>query len=444
MNAIVLSTDQVAAFDKARAWFLGATNNRPVFRLFGLAGTGKTTVIDLLTQSLGLRSHDVVYTATTGKAAKVLTVKGCAATTVHKAFYRCISSSEELWAALGEERASLIAMLKFRPDDVGAPRWRARLIEIEAELRRPVSDDLEFRFMGISNISAAARLVVVDEASMLDDAQYDDLCGLGIPVILVGDHGQLPPVNGGTKAVQDIDVALETIHRQGKDSSILGIAARARGGYGVPLGNPEVGVEVRNGGKGRSVAEILENAGLTIGDLASADQIICGTNDTRIEINEMMRVYLCCGQKFPTGHPREKLIVTQNFDKPDAHVMNGSFIRVAPSARDPKTRVHGNDVDYPVRIVEIDGDAVEVDMYGLWRAKFECRRDDPRLRTEYKWAKATIHAEWGWAITAHKSQGSQWDRVCVINESRYFRDDAKKWLYTAVTRAKRDLLLIHP
>jgi exodeoxyribonuclease-5 len=444
MSVIVLSPDQVRAFDMARSWFLGATNSRPVFRLFGLAGTGKTTVIERLTSTLGLGASDVVYTATTGKAAKVLTAKGCKATTVHKAFYRCVSSVEELWAALGDERASLVAMLKSRPNDVGAPRWHQRLGEIDRELAHPTSDDLEFRFMGISNISPAARLVIVDEASMLADEQYNDLCELGIPVILVGDHGQLPPVNGGTKAVQNIDVALETIHRQGKDSSILGIASRARSGRGIPIGNPEVGVEVRSGGGAHSVDQMLKNAGLTIDDLASADQIICGTNDTRIEINEMMRVHLCDGQQYPTGHPAEKLIVTQNFDKPDAHLMNGSFIRVAPSARDPRFNVHGNFVDYPVRVVDIDGDATDVDMYGLWLAKFECDRNDHRLKTEFKWAKSTIHAEWGWAITAHKSQGSQWDRVCVINESRYFRDDAKKWLYTAVTRARRDLLIIHP
>ena len=441
---IALSPDQVSALNAAAAWFNDDARSQRPFRLFGLAGTGKSTVVDRLVADIGLSKDEVIFTATTGKAAKVLGDKGCPATTVHRAFYRCISSDEEYWGALASERSSLGAKLTLNSKNSAATRWRERILEIDAKLRTQRPIGLEFKFTGVSNISSAARLVVVDEASMLDDVQFEDLCGLGIPVILVGDHGQLPPVNGGTKVAQNIDVALETIHRQAKDSSILEIAQRARGGRGIPEGNPEIGVEVRSGGGARSVEKMIQNAGLTLEDLASADQIICGTNNTRDEINEMMRTYLCNGQKLPTGHSNEKLIVTKNFYEDGANIMNGSFIRVTPSTV-IRPRIMGLDryIDLPVRVVDIDDEPASL-YSSLWRTPFECGPKDSRRKTEQLWARSTIQAEWGWAITAHKSQGSQWDRVCVFNESRYFRDDAKRWLYTAVTRAKRELLLIHP
>jgi len=64
-----------------------------------------------------------------------------------------------------------------------------------------------------------------------------------------------------------------------------------------------------------------------------------------------------------------------------------------------------------------------------------------RQLAKYKW-RDLEHFDWGWAITCHKSQGSAWENVLVWDESHVFRDDWKRWLYTAITRASSHLTVI--
>jgi exodeoxyribonuclease-5 len=74
---------------------------------------------------------------------------------------------------------------------------------------------------------------------------------------------------------------------------------------------------------------------------------------------------------------------------------------------------------------------------------------DKRGRREYQrpFEYGLVPADFGYALTCHKAQGSEWDRVLVYDEgtgSGVMRDPIlrRRWLYTAVTRAKRELLWV--
>lgn len=446
-NSVKLSEEQDAALDAAAKWFSESYPNQTVFRLFGYAGTGKSTVINALVARLGLSGREVAYVAPTGKAAKVLTRKGCEAKTVHKTFYKLVSSPEEYWNELGREREELVSRTAAKPNSKSLSAWQARMEAIDGELGAPMADDIEFQFLGLANVPHDARLIVVDEASMLEDGHYDDLSNVGLPLILVGDPGQLPPVSGTGKAMMSPDVTLRTIHRQADDSNILAIANLARSGEHIVYGDDGEGVSVRDGTYQKGKIHIaIRKAHLTLDEVASYDQIICGRRATRNSINDLMRKHWNIDGMYPSGAEGEKLIVTRNYEKGDVYIPNGSMITIQSTGRDGNVKVRGNSrsIDFTAKITSIDDDPVDVDGHTIWRLPFEDVLDEQkdRRRTEALWAKSTIQAEWAWAITAHKAQGSQWDSVLLFDESWALREDKAKWLYTAATRAAKKLTIV--
>lgn len=449
LGKVVLSSEQAAALHAARKWFHEQYPAKPVFRLFGYAGTGKSTVTAALIERLGIAPSGVVYVAPTGKAAKIMTAKGCPAKTIHKQFYKLIATKEDHWAALGHEKAGLLTRLRLSPDNSSAARWAERVKTIEAELREPAPDDIEFRFVGLSNVGPETRIIVVDEASMLTDDNYADLVGVGLPVVLIGDPGQLPPVKGAsdgetTRAMSNPNVTLTQIQRQADGSSILDIAELARHGEYIAYGNDGRGISVRDGTKAGKLHLALRRARLTMEDLAGYDQIICGKNATRLAINELMREHHVIQSRYPTGATGEKLIVVKNYETSGEMIPNGSMIRIQSTGEKGNTRAAGGKIiDYKAKIVEIDDEPANINVT-IYKTPFEGNNgpDLKSMRLEALWAKKTLNVEWGWAITAHKAQGSQWDKVLVFDESKVFQKDSCKWLYTAVTRAAKELTII--
>jgi exodeoxyribonuclease-5 len=457
--AIELSPDQIDAVAKAQAWFSNWTR-QPIFRLFGYAGTGKTTTLKALLAHLGITSSQVACVAPSGRAAQVMSRSlGMRATTVHKRFYKVASTPEEYWKQLLSERKSLQYRISIGDNEDEKAIWTRRISEIDDELNdKNPNVGPGFRFLGQGNVSNDTRLVLVDETSMLLNENLADLEGLGLPIILVGDPGQLPPVQDRDKpkephrATMNPDVELTQIHRQAGDSSILDIADLVRAGEELKCGNDDRGVSVRDGSNFGTKFELcLRKARLSEDEFMSFatgddSQIICGTHYMRHMINDFVRQRLGLTDLLPTGDPAEKIIVMKNFENDDISVWNGSFIRVRPTGHDGTIKVGRHEtasIELPSHIFELDGEPVKASA-PIWKNPFlDPRCSDPkRKKVESIWAKSTINAEWGWAITCHKAQGSQWKRVCVFNESRKFGEDKDKWLYTAVTRAEDELTVI--
>src|ERR1044071_410553 len=193
-----LSPQQDAALVSVASWLKGG---RPqIFRLFGYAGTGKTTLARYFAEHV---DGQVQFAAFTGKAAQVLRSKGAVnARTIHSLIYR--PRGEEAVADEATGKTSLSPTFALNRQS-------------------PV---------------ARAKLIVVDECSMVDEALGRDLMSFGTPILVLGDPGQLPPVSGGGFFTeQEPDYLLTDIHRQAQDNPIIQLAMNVREGKEIMYGD---------------------------------------------------------------------------------------------------------------------------------------------------------------------------------------------------------------
>jgi exodeoxyribonuclease V len=210
-----------------------------VFRVFGYAGTGKTTIVSHAISDLGLTTGtaglggDVLYAAFTGKAALVMTRKGTPASTIHSLIYHVSEPTEAEIEKIKKEIADLAVRL---PSMGPAERQfeEVRLKKLELQLK----DIHKPRFtLNPGSILRDAKLLVLDEVSMVGDDMAHDLLSFGKPVLVLGDPGQLPPVKGeGAFTKVQPDVMLTEVHRQTGESAIIRLATMARQGKPIPYG----------------------------------------------------------------------------------------------------------------------------------------------------------------------------------------------------------------
>jgi exodeoxyribonuclease-5 len=192
-----------------------------IFRLFGYAGTGKTT----LARHLAMDVDPVFFGSYTGKAAHVLRRKGCTgAQTIHSMIYR----------------------LQRADETTGEPQF---VLDECAPARH-------------------AGLIVIDEVSMVDEELARDLMSFGRPILVLGDPAQLPPVKGhGFFIAAPPDVLLTEVHRQARESAIIRLATDIREERPIARqGSADATVIGR-----REVTDLMR---------LSADQILVGRNVT--------------------------------------------------------------------------------------------------------------------------------------------------------------------
>ena len=202
MTMFTPSAAQGTAIAEVRHWFETQTNQKQVFRLFGYAGSGKSTVLKFALDDLGLSPHrsakdgpsvpGVVTATFTGKAALVLNRKGTPARTIHSLIYSVIESTEEeVTAAARKVQEAEAAARKL----TGFDRTAAEA-GIEA-MRQALSAMKHPRFaLNPQSDAADAKLIVLDEVSMVGEDMARDLMSFGKPILVLGDPGQLPPIKG--------------------------------------------------------------------------------------------------------------------------------------------------------------------------------------------------------------------------------------------------------
>ncbi|MQX77485.1 ATP-dependent DNA helicase [Sinorhizobium medicae] len=441
-----LSEEQEEAVLYAMDWYKHGRVSHPVFRLFGYAGTGKTTVLNQLTKRLGLRADEIMYMSPSGKAASVMTSKGCKATTIHRVLYRFVRDNTDQMNALMEERDSINDKLSGETEHREA--LARRLAIVERELASPSSrPQPEFTFLGTAAVASEIRLLVVDECSMVANSTFNDLASLCLPIIFVGDPAQLPAIEKGkapSKVLEPIEpyAQLTQVHRQAGDSSILDFATRARNGdtHFAPEDREDfVSIYDR---RGWTIEEICNDTDI---NLHYFDQVICWKNDTRRIINWYMKQQAGVLGTFPVGNRSEKLISIGNIDLGDAFVSNGSMIEVGyDGEREGEIKVRGREdpIDLPVTLKTVDGRDTYIQDLSLWKLPFEEWDWQPTQQAlnERLAKRRCIQAEWGWAITVNKAQGSEWEKVCIVDD--YLGRDRPNWLYTAITRASKQLVII--
>jgi exodeoxyribonuclease-5 len=359
------SPEQDSALKAVSRWI--ESGGAQVFRLFGYAGTGKTTLARHLAEHI---DGKVAFGAFTGKAALVMRAKGCNdARTIHSLIYR--------------------------------PR------EIESEEPVFVLND--------ESAAATASLIVIDECSMVDAELGRDLLSFGKKVLVLGDPAQLPPVKGGgffTEA--EPDIMLTQVHRQAADDPIIRMSMIVRDGGRVSRGT-----------YGRS--RVIGRDELDTDAVQNADQVLVGLNKTRRAYNRRLRELGGFSGTLPSAG--EKLVCLKN--NRQKGLLNGGIFTVEKAAT-----VRRGKVRMAVRAEESrGGKPIRV---GVLPQFFEGGEDE----IPYALRRNSDEFDFGYALTVHKAQGSQWDDVVLFDESYAFREHRARWLYTGITRAAERLTVV--
>jgi exodeoxyribonuclease-5 len=415
---------QAKAITTIKDWFTNRTAEQQVFRVFGYAGAGKTTITKHAIAELGLDSG-VLYAAFTGKAALVMTRKGTPASTIHSLIYRV----SEATPAEIEKIKNEIADLKAKLASMGT----AERLFAESQLR-----SLELRLADIhrprfvlneQSTLRDAKLLVLDEVSMVGDDMARDLLAFGKPILVLGDPGQLPPVKGeGAFTQAEPDVMLTEIHRQAGESAIIRLATLAREGKSISYGEHDAFVWK------------MRRTDVAPEQMLRGGQVICGRNATRLQLNLAMKRAAGFDGVYPTGQG-EKIICLKN--RNDLGLVNGMFLDL--------TEVKDEDeISFTAVITTEDGQKIggtngARERFRIYKGYFDDHvAPDPERDRRDHWKKKTIiEAVWGWAITCHKAQGSQWENVIVFDDGLgRTAEDRARWLYTAITRAERGLVIV--
>lgn len=361
----------------------------PFITVGGYAGTGKTTLLGYLRKELNKRNKKfkTAFCSFTGKATRVLKNK--------------LLESNSMY---DQDSISTIHGLIYSP--------------IENEKLEIVGWERKG--------SVEADLIIVDEASMIDKDIWDDLVSYGIPIVAVGDHGQLPPINGNFNLMKEPVLKLEEIHRQAKDNPIIKISVLARDRGVIPAIDFGNGVrKIRRAAVDAS--EIIEEE---LRDSKKDRLIICGYNRTRVDLNRFIRQAL----GFESEEPKigDRVICLRN--NHTAQVFNGMLGTIL--------NIRGKDGNWFEAEIEMDNES-KIYKGLVSREQFNNQGGMNFSSKRWKVTGGDLF-DFGYALTVHKAQGSQAKRVLLFEE-RFGRDDEemwRRWLYTAVTRAEKELIII--
>lgn len=369
-----LKGDQPKAWDSIMQWWnTPKDRRRQVFRLFGGAGVGKTTVAKKL-QEIG----NIAYMCLSGKAALVLEKKGCAgATTIHSRIYRPVEDT-----ATGK---------------------------VHFKLNREALDGYD--------------LIALDEVGMVDEEQGMDILSFGLPVIVLGDGNQLPPPSDKPSFFLNdpADFTMREILRQARDNPIIDMAYQVL----------ETGT-IKPGKYGDS--EVFKNCSNAMMQrlMMEADQVLCGKNLTRKECNTDMRKWLDMRGEEMEWLPvvGDRLICLRN--NHEKMILNGELFEMDEIV--PRKMGKGL-ISFKATSIDLIKDSQEFTVPWAFFAGTEEKLDRITLKNFDQFT-------YGYVLTVHKAQGSQWDNVLVLDESRAFRDFRKNHLYTAITRAAESVKVV--
>ena len=406
------SPEQDRALVAVNEWL--RNGDTQVFHLFGYAGTGKTTLAKHIAQGV---EGDVLIGAYTGKAAYVLRTKGCEnASTIHSMIYHSRDKSRAHLVDLELALEGLIAELEeaglkaeFIDDH---PKVRGLRNEIKTEADNA---DQPLFILNMESAVRDAALVIIDECSMIDSQMGSDLLSFRTPVLVLGDPAQLPPIGGGGYFTEDVrpNVMLEGIHRQAAESPIIRLATHARNKEPLPIGVFGDCEVIAKGNK------------LDPERVLSFDQILVGKNVTRHGTNDRIRYLRGITDPYPIIGDR--LVCLRN--NSELGLLNGAIFEVAD--------VDGV-LDQKVWMTIHPEDSMACLEVGAHVHHFI------GIESELGWYEKRDAQEfgYGYALTVHKAQGSQWSSVCVFDESFCFRKDRWRWLYTGITRAAENLTVV--
>lgn len=390
---IELTNDQIyTTYDLEHWWHKGTDQT---FEISGAGGTGKTTLIKYFIDRIGLSYKNVLFVAFMGKAASIMARNGLPAKTIHSAIY---DYKEKM--ARDEKSGKIILKENGKPKMV-------HYFELK------------------QHISKKIKLIVVDEASMVDEKMALDLLSFGIPVVALGDLNQLGPVFGNPFFLKNPNAILRQIMRQAEGSPIIWLSQQ------VLAGN-----ELKYGVYGNSA--VIPKKDITEYHFRNSDIVITGTNRLRYNINQYYREELKQIKKLEYPHINEKVMCRKNnwgqCIADGIYLTNGltgfvdNIYRDSFNGKTMKMDFRPDFIKKSFKNIEFD----YIHMYSI-----------PGQEEENKFAYFYDKMEYAYAITCHSSQGSTFENVMYLHEDfMKTNDERKKLMYTAITRASNALIFV--
>ena len=381
MGTICLTEEQERLIPLLKKWYLDFYNNgeKKYFSLSGAAGTGKTTVIRYFIEDMGISLHDIICAAYVGKAVTVLATHGLPAKTIHALIY------DVSWKNARDETGEVIR------NRMGV----AKLTRVFTRKKK-----LEWPY----------KLIIID------------ILSFGIPVIFIGDMNQLPPIFGKSSVMIKPDFILTKIMRQAEGDPIIKLSQDVL--HGRPLIPGEYG-------KSKVVTSLPRDEHF----LFDYDIILTTNNNMREMINNFIRFNIL---HFKSTKPEigDRIICRQNNWEVDLgekgfYLTNGSAGSIMDL--DPQS-ISDNSCNFEF-LSDVTGQTKIMDMDYRY---IQLPYSDRRFYGMSKFNKF----EYGYAITTHLSQGSQYPKVLFIDEKFGSLDDRKKMRYTAITRAIESITIL--
>ncbi len=385
-----ITSEQKAALLAIFNWL--AKKEQPVFRLGGYAGTGKSTLMAVIRLILFKKrpKWKVAFAAFTGKAAQVLHTK----LKDHGAYYPDDNIStlhSLLYAAIIDKDGHIAG-------------WRRKT-------------KLEFN------------LLVIDEASMVTAEIWRDIQHLGIPVLAVGDHGQLPPVNSQFSLLEEKDFTLTQIHRQAADSPILYVAELARTTGIIPIQRFGFGVQKFDSQTSDASAMIDDY----LQQVNQETLFLTGFNTSRVKMNGSARAARWRDPETP--EVGDSVVCLKNdWEVGIYNGMTGLISGLSVAKKEEDTVI-----SYEAEVKDSTG----LIIYSGLIAAEQFNHPESLKFTKQQQRDIGQLFDYGYCLTVHKAQGSQAKRVVLIEErSKHMSDeDWRRWLYTGVTRAEEELYI---
>lgn len=385
-----LSKDQKQTLKSIINW-LRSSHRGPYLTLGGYAGTGKTTLTAHLRKLLNKNNSElkVALISYTGKASRVLhaTLKQ------HQAYFE--------QDFVGTIHSCIYAPLTSSSGQITG--WRKKK-------------------------SLDVQLIIIDEASMVNFDIFRDLTSFKIPIIAIGDHGQLPPIQGTFSLMEEPHLTIENIHRQAQDNPIikLSIQARKKGFIEPGQYHPQVKKIDRTSFDSQNQIEDL------LSQYNSDTLVLSGYNHTRVKLNDFIRQ-----QKFfkPQLQPviGDRVICLKNNHQ--KNIYNGMLGTL--------TQIKSYQDDFYKIKVQKDIDD-QIYQGTVLKDQFGAKSTLHQTKQGKKIPKDVDLFDFGYALTVHKAQGSQAKRVILFEQRFSKMDDQqwRRWLYTGITRAQEELFLI--
>ena len=417
MDEIQLTEEQERIHDRLINWFQQIRVHRPsslrwdtqplaslnlVKTVGGYAGTGKTFLITALRKSLYTmdRKLNIAFCSFTGKASSVLKAK-----------------LEDINCLFKEDYVGTIHGLIYRPR-----------MGLDGRGRKIIIGWVRKEFLPYD-------LIIMDEASMVSLPVWNDLLAYKRPLVAVGDHGQLPPIGNEEGVIAAPDFILNKIHRQALSSPIIRLSVDVRKTGKIPVGVFDENVFKLKWSEPKC-QELFRNI--------EHDEnviVLSATNRLRVSLNKEIRDRQGFTQNEP--YPGERVICLKN--NHHTKVMNGqlgTLLWLVPHGRhiynvtvqmdNTKDLYHTLVHDCCFGEEKYDGAYEEVSYKKIGHLLRHTKFDSVDL------------FDFGYAISVHRSQGSEWDKVVLFEEKVAWWESNfyKRWLYTAITRAREKLFVI--